>query len=201
VFAHSSGLSRHKKVHTEISNSFNTTHSHNTINSHNTTNNITNNYNVHIHLHPFGEETTEHIENDEEFLKKCIGGLITGSIPNLVENIFFNDEVPQNHNVQLKREHFPGKMMVYKKDGDTMEWREEDLENVVANMITKSNALLIRCNNRFYCFDDLTTEEEKELHDIRMRKFNAVATKKRGVYGPIKSGVISIAKDARRREK
>lgn len=97
---------KHIKSHPEINNISNTNKINNdqqTINimnnSHNTTN-ITNNVvnNINITINKFGKEDVQHI-TDEVLVKILNDGY--KSFNNLIKEIHFNKDVPQNHNVYI----------------------------------------------------------------------------------------------------
>lgn len=54
---------------------------------------------IHIHLHPFGQENMTDITR--EFCRNCIRDGVSGVI-RMLDAIFFNDNKPENHNVKLR---------------------------------------------------------------------------------------------------
>jgi hypothetical protein len=231
-FSHQSGLYRHRKVHIDNHSEIHTnshndttnntninTHSHNQTNTHHdhsVTNNTTNNTNSHnqtnynidavnVTMNLFGKETTEHVEQDNEFMTKCLKEILQAGIPNLIEKIYFNKDVPENNNVKLKREHYPKKMLVFtQEEGSKPYWKEEDLDFIVDKMIDKGRTLLVKHNDKLYRFEEIDKIEDDELraltidrYDLRQTRFDAVKSRRKGVYGPIKSGVVSRARSAR----
>jgi hypothetical protein len=227
-FSHSCSLRRHMKVHIhdecpkpqsnvtnnniQVSHNENMsqqhTHQSNNNNSHNMTNchNTTTNNNHHhiniqnvtmnVNILPFGKEDIQEVENDQEFLTKCLKNILQHGIPDLVQKIYFNEELPQNRNVKLVREHKPSKMLVYvgnQDDTDGGRWEERPMDITVDTMIDKGCRILIKHNNQLYCID-------KEIMDLRNEKFSKIHNKQRGVYGNIKHGVISKAREMRSRD-
>ncbi len=211
-FAHAAGLSRHKSTHKKTDevvnnvvhavhnnchsadNSYNTTtNSNNVNNSHNavTIENLT--QNIHIHINPMGTEDLWHIENDQAFLTKCLQNILADGIPNLVEKIYMDPEMPQNHNVKLQREKPPGTMMVYIKQGEgDMKWVPRDLNTTLDTMIEKGSNILIMHNNSVY-----RITKDHETFDHRSNNISHVRAKKRGVYGKIRQGVLCKVKEKR----
>jgi hypothetical protein len=199
------------------------THSHNTTNnttntttqSHNTTNTTTNSHNQNINIETlnvvqlrlFGDEFTSHVENDHEFMTKCLKDVLSQGIPDLVNKIYFNPAVPENRNAKLEREHKPSRVMVFTQEGDeNPQWKPKDLNEVVSKMIDKGCTLLVKHNNTLFCVDaqgdfarQLSTDE-KELYDFRSDRISSIKNKKRGLYGSIKNNVIIKAKEAKERE-
>jgi uncharacterized C2H2 Zn-finger protein len=216
-YNHLSGLYRHKsKCHvnddncpitsTENSNNINSTNTisnsqnisnsnNNTTNSHNSTvTNITNiTQNVTINLNPIGKEDLAHILQDTEFLTKCLKDVAVDGIPNLVEKIYFDPNVPQNHNVALKRIKKPSTVWVFEEqDNGEPEWREKDLVPVLDKMITKGSDILIRHNNHIFL---ISQPKDEELYHLRTEKLNNIRVKKKGCYRTVRDGVFQIVKD------
>lgn len=191
AFAHPSGLYRHKKEHTPPSSNDDADandhaqddHSHNNVNAIGTLNIATL-----VNINVFGKESLDHIDEDLDFLKSCLfNEVLSNAIPNIVEKIYFNQAVPENRNVKIKREHHPALMEVKTVAG----WEEKSMDAVVYHMIDKSNRALIRYNDKLYNLILQPTLEESEDQDRRTRKLNEVKYRKKGVYGPIKSGVLA----------
>jgi hypothetical protein len=183
----------HNNTHTEHSHNTttttNNTHSHNTTNN-NTTNNI-HNPTININLNIFGKEELDHILKDENLLLECLKNARTTGVQKLIQKIWCNDEVPQNQNVQLKREHRPKMVSVYtKEDNQEPQWVEKNAEIIIDQMIEKGTNMLIMYNNKLYrlhCED--ACESDEELHDIRTRTLADIRTRKRG-YGKFRDLAI-----------
>lgn len=205
-FSHASSLSRHKKKRhqtqgtTYIENSTNTSanHSHNTSNSHNTTNTTNNNsHNTNttiniqdVHIHPFGKEDISHVENDTAFLVNCIRNVLGEGIPHLVEKIYFNDAVPQNQNVKLNTSSYPVSMIVFA--GDPPKWEQRDLHLTANQMVQKAFHIIVRYNFNH-------PEDAPEKQEFKEEQFNKIRKKQKGVYAPIKRGVILKAREYKQR--
>ena len=181
-----------------ITNNNNSTNT--TTNNDNSTNNSNNTVhigslnveNISINILPFGKEDMSGVENNKEFLTKCLQELLLQGIPNVIEKIFFNQELPQNNNVKLRRSAYPTSMLVYAQENDSEppQWEERDLHQTLDQMIDKGYAVLFKHNNQLYCID-------KEIIDLRNDKLAKVKGKKRGVYGSIKQGVLLKARQAK----
>ena len=204
-FAHMPNLYRHRqRQHKDVvdatSNMTNSnngnqevTHSHNTSNSHNMTNcpiSVTNN--ISININPLGHEDLHHIENDHEFLTKCLRNVLADGIPNLLEKIYMDPCVPENHNIKLQRTKPPGVMMVYTKsnDGETSNWVNMDLHSTLDTMIEKGSNILIKHNNQVF-----RITKDNDSFDMRTTNISNVRRKKKGVYGKIRNGVLCKVKN------
>ena len=102
-----------------------------------TNNNIQNNTqnNIHIHINAFGNENIDYITDNTKL--RCIKH-ITQSIPMLVRKIHFNPKHPENHNVKITNHRLP----FVKVLNENKEWKYEDKERTVSNIITKSYTML-----------------------------------------------------------
>lgn len=101
-----------------------------------TTNTIaTNSFNtVHVHINNFGEENLSYLSN--EFLEKCFETEVTG-VKTLMDNIYFNIDHPENHNVRLTSlKHAIAE--VYKDN----QWIPKGLHDTIERMILKSVTLI-----------------------------------------------------------
>jgi hypothetical protein len=199
-FSYKSGLYRHLGTHKQATP---TTHATVKVTGNNnvtntTVNNVTNNYNlsqnVTINVLPMGQEDISHVLEDTEFLTKCLKNVLLDGIPNLVEKIYMDPETPKNHNVLLKRIKKPGTMLVLVKTpgNDTPEWVEKPLNTTLDEMIEKGSGILIKHNNHIY-----RISHDEELWDDRSTKLSNVRSKKRGVYGNIRDGVLCKVKNNR----
>jgi Cu/Zn superoxide dismutase len=203
-FQHSSSLSRHKATHKKsfepnqesMISSHNTTQSHNNqsfntttnSNSNNTTTNSNNttNINITINLSPYGEHSVSHVEEKLQALTSCLKNILGDGIPNVVEMIHMDPKVPENHNVRLKRERHPGKMLVYvRKEDGTAQWEEKDLNTTLHQLIVEGTDILIRHNNK------IMNEQDIELYYMKSEKLSNIRSKKRGSYAGVKNGVLS----------
>lgn len=226
-FSYASGLSRHKKEHLSLTINDNTassstttnvtnTNSNNTTNNQNS-NNTTSNQNSHnnttitnsqntfniqtlnmnVQLLPFGEEDIRHVEDDKTMLLECLKKILTDGIPNIIEKIHFNSAVPQNHNVKLKRIKHPATMLVYTKNSDGQTgWEEKSMDTTLDALIDNGCDILIKFKTNDLPID-FNDRDQVEINDMRNEKISNIKSKKRGVYGQIKTGVICKAKESR----
>ena len=100
----------------------------------NTTN--TNNQNINININNFGSENTNHLT--DEFLSKCLFSCNTG-IKNLMKEIHFNPQVPENHNIRVYSR--KGKILEKYADGG---WHVCDQNNTLDEMIRKGYRILFQ---------------------------------------------------------
>lgn len=207
-YSYSSGLSRHKKTHNKSENEkiIHTTLETSIVGDHNAItinmpidNSTQMNINsLTLNILPFGKEVTEHIEDNKVLLDNCIRNLSSRGIPNIVEAIFFNEDLPQNQNVKLGREHHPPQMMVYMEEADgRLRWKSCDRHTVLHEMIKKGCSILVKYNNEIFCIDRIQdwTHDEKEIFDNRNEKLAKATSKARGVYGPLKSAILNVAQN------
>lgn len=97
--------------------------------------NIETQNNIHIHINAFGNENIDYITDNTKL--RCIKH-ITQSIPMLVRKIHFNPKHPENHNVKITNHRLP----FVKVLNENKEWKYEDKERTVSNIITKSYTML-----------------------------------------------------------
>ena len=195
------GLSRHKKVHTHEPTIAinNTTDSHDTNitttnNSHNTTV-IIENLHLTVQILPFGKEDISSIQNDMEFLNRCIRQGVDKAIPDVVKEIFLNQNLPQNQNVKLGKEHHPAEMKVYKADTVTgvPAWELAPRSRVLQELVEKG-ATVLQTHNNHILNTSGGNEEAKDKYDRRNTKLIDVKSKKRGTAG-VKQAVLSKFRD------
>lgn len=97
--------------------------------------NIETQNNIHIHINAFGNENIDYITDNTKL--RCIKH-ITQSIPMLVSKIHFNPKHPENHNIKITNHRLP----FVKVLNENKEWKYEDKERTVSNIITKSYTML-----------------------------------------------------------
>lgn len=227
-FSYPHGLRRHIKVaHAETSNTLNTsitnanttntnttntntTSSHNNSHSHNnTTNNAhcqntncENTYNcpITINLNVYGNERIDYIEENTELLTKHLKEVSRNGIPDLIERIFLNKEVPENHNVKLKREHHPKLFEVFVSNGtEGGEWKHMKADEIINDMIHKGLDIMIRQNGNMLSVSNNPTSKERDDFDWRNNTINNIKTKKRGSrYVPIRDMVMTRFRESKR---
>ena len=95
-----------------------------------------NNVNINIEIKPFGEESTDHIS--KEIAIKCFKRGVYGLI-DMLDMIYFNSEVPENHNVKLKS--LKNKLVEVFKDSS---WETRDFTTTVDRMISVSRSHVMK---------------------------------------------------------
>lgn len=194
TFAHASGLYRHNKkahpshprAHNASTNNItnNVTNNFTTIND-NSTHNITNNYN--IVLNGYKNETTDHI--DDEYLEKCFRAGVGNGIAMLFNKIYLNDEVPENKNIRLKRQHHPTTVEVFEKPKHgTPAWISKIAEPEFASIIRDITLMMNIYNNH---------NKDKETVDFRFDALQNVSLRKKGWYAPVKHNIINDLANAK----
>ena len=208
-FSHLSSFYRHKKTHTAdevdtsiaINNSNNTTNTTNTnIDSHDThiDNSVANNITIEhltIQLLPFGKEDLSQIQNDTEFLNRCIREGVERAIPLIVKQIFLNENLPQNQNVRMGKDHKPSEMIVYKADinGGEPSWRHQPRAAILQDLVDKGATVLQTHNSHIYHTSEKTLDDSED-YDRRNGKIINAKSGKRGT-GKIKVAVLDRIKD------
>ena len=104
-------------------NSGNTTNNNNNNNNHNSHNTINNT----IHINNYGNENTDYLKGD--YLNNLLQGAFT-AIPKLIENIHFNPQHPENHNIKITNKKEPY-VKIRKNDKWELQDKKETLETLV----------------------------------------------------------------------
>ena len=184
-----------------INNSNNTTNTTNTnIDSHDThiDNSVANNITIEhltIQLLPFGKEDLSQIQNDTEFLNRCIREGVERAIPLIVKQIFLNENLPQNQNVRMGKDHKPSEMIVYKADinGGEPSWRHQPRAAILQDLVDKGATVLQTHNSHIYHTSEKTLDDSED-YDRRNGKIINAKSGKRGT-GKIKVAVLDRIKD------
>ena len=206
-FTQASNLSRHKKTHTaeEIAASIAINNNSNNTNSNNTTNNIDSHDTINnnsitiehltIQLLPFGKEDLSTIQNDTEFLNRCIREGVERAIPIIVKQIFLNHDLPQNQNIRLGKERKPSEMLVYRSElqGDEPAWERAPRDMVLQDLVDKGATVLQTHNSHIYHTSEKTPDDSDD-YDRRNGKIIDAKSGKRGT-GKIKVAVLDKIKD------
>jgi uncharacterized C2H2 Zn-finger protein len=228
-FSYHSGLSRHMKTHVTITNSNNTstshshntdshnienhthshnienhTHSHNTTNNNNTTINQPININQPITINVFGKEDLTHVVNDKEFLTNCLKDVLRDGIPNLIEKIYLNPDIPENHNIRLKTAKYPPvvEVIVGKDDrGQPIVENKDAFELYEYIIRNKGTSLLVVHKDELFKEIMEPNDGDRELYGLRTKRLADINTKKKGVYGGVRNGVHAKFRTARMRER
>jgi uncharacterized C2H2 Zn-finger protein len=101
-------------------------------NVHNTQNN---NNNININIMNFNQENLDYITH--EFARSCFDSGVHGVNP-MIDKIYFNEEHPENHNVQLVSLNH-GVVEVYKNN----KWIADAIVNVIDRMISHSTGTML----------------------------------------------------------
>ena len=147
------------------------------IQNNNNTSNIQNNNNT-IIINNFGNESYAHIS--DEFKEKCIRSLTNSGVIKLIENVHFNKDVPENHNIKihsLKSQ----QLSVYNNN----EWNIKDKNNVLDDMIMNATASLCR---HYHGSAELKEIDIKELH-------YEIFTNLQSIYGRVKERYYPIRRE------
>ena len=124
--------------------------------------NVVNNiYNVVI-INTFGYENTDYLES--ELMKDC---LKERNLSRLVEQIHFNPEHPENHNLRIKNK--KEKLMEYWEEG---RWIVDNSEKVLHECIFNSGFRVLKTfykKNKTELYNEIK-EENDYIEDIRIRQ-------------------------------
>jgi uncharacterized C2H2 Zn-finger protein len=216
-FSHTKNLTRHcKDFHAALINSQNTTqtHAHNTTtSSHNTTNtnttqshnnqslntnslNTVNNPTININLNVFGQERIDYILEDTEFLTKCLKDVLRNGITDIFKAVHLNNEVPENKNIKLKRQHHPKHVEVFmeNEDGEN-DWVTKLADPIIEDSIKKfADMLYIHKDNVFREIENPTIDDQ-ETDDRRREKLSSIKQKKRSSnYAQIRDSIMLALK-------
>lgn len=115
----------------------------------NNVNNITTN---NIQINSFGQENLDHLPKD--FLTSCF---MMKNIPSLIENIYFDEECPENHNVKLRSS--KNKTANIYDDG---KWKVRPVDRIIDEMVNKGQTIL----SKHYKFNKECVEEEMSEDEI-----------------------------------
>tara|TARA_Y100000768_G_scaffold387694_1_gene379884 strand:- start:14889 stop:15812 length:924 start_codon:yes stop_codon:yes gene_type:complete len=125
--------------------------------------NITNNKVININLNNYGSENVDYIN------KKELTRLLTGAfhaIPKLVENIHFNPEHPENHNIKITNKKEP-----YIKVRKDNKWQLQDKKETLENLVDDKYYIL---EDHFGDLDDNTLKAHtKAMIEKFIDRFNS----------------------------
>jgi hypothetical protein len=135
--------------------------SNNTTN-HIITNNVTNNI-INIQLNKYGDEDISHLTH--EFLSYCLLNPRKG-LPNLIENIHYNKDVPCNHNLKYKSTK-QNLLEKYVEEG----WIDCDASNTLEELIKKGYKILNSHFAEHYMNDPTIYEDEMKQRAYERFRF------------------------------
>ncbi len=133
-------------------------------NTYNTYNNVVNNT-LNININPYGSETLTHLTT--EFLSHCLHNPRRG-ITELIENIHYNDNVPENKNLRFKS----SKKNTFEKYLDE-QWMECDASNTLDELIRKGYRVLSRHYDENFRGKPEYEEDDMKREAIEMFRFLA----------------------------
>jgi hypothetical protein len=149
-------------------------------------NNVTNtNNHININLNNFGQETTSHLSSD--FLSHCILNPSKG-FPSLIQNIHYNNEVPENHNIRCRSL----KRNIFETYVDS-EWKPCDASNTLDELIKKGYRILnahytVHFMNDPDIFEDVNKQRAYE-------RFRFLSDRKCSDYFAVKRELRLLVKD------
>jgi hypothetical protein len=159
----------------------------NTVIINNNSNNTTNNVNTinNVSLNSFGNENVSYLSH--EFLSYCLMNPKMG-MKTLIENIHYNKDYPENHNVRCKSL----KQNVFERYIDS-EWRVCDASNTLDELIRKGYRIL----NTHYAEHFLTDPEffDNEMKQRAMEKFRFLGDTTCTDYFAVKRDIRLLVKD------
>ena len=156
-----------------ISNSNNNSNNSNSNNNNNNNTNSHNNITNNITIKNFGQERMDHITREQicEYIKYPYD-----MIPKIVEDVHFNDKVPENKNLQLvnkKDKH------IKVKEND--EWNYKCLDETLFYLIDGKSCFIE------FCFENLLKLEKTELDKLLTPSERKTYIKFRDEYDKIES--------------
>jgi hypothetical protein len=129
-------------------------------------NNGTINNTIVINLNAFGQEDTSHLS--QEFLSYCINNPKKG-LSSLIENIHYNEEVPENHNLRCRSL----KRNIFEKYVGT-QWIMCDASNTLDELIRKGYRILEAYFSEHFMTDPSFFDDETKAH--AMQRFRYILT-------------------------
>jgi hypothetical protein len=145
---------------------------------------INNTYNITITRNDFGSEDTSYITDD--FIKYCIENPSRG-IAELIENIHYNPEHPENHNIRCKSL----KKNVFEKCVDS-EWTLCDASNTLDELIKIGYRVM-----NTYFMDNInndSTIQDDEVQQTRYQIFRFLSDKSSNQYFSVKRDLRLLVK-------
>ena len=172
------------KKQTNTNNCNNNT-TNNTNNCNNKTNN-TNNFNFNINV--FGQENTEHIDN-QTFVS--IMDHVYKAIPLLVQVLHFDKDHPENNNIKITNKKLPYATVM----GENKKWKTIDKKDAIENMM----------NNGYNLLDEKYDENKEELSAFKQQCFEDFQEKyenddkkvKKQIKTEVELMVINESKDSK----
>lgn len=142
-----------------------------------------NHYHVNIIINPYGTETTSHLT--PEFLTNCMFQCNDG-MKNLIQQIYFNPGIPENHNVRYKSK----KQNLLETMGMNQRWIECDQSTTLDDMISKGHKVLCK-----HFIDSINEKEVKERQECVQMWLAQMASKTGKKYFDLKRDLFWMIKD------
>jgi hypothetical protein len=136
-------------------------------------------------LNNYGDEDISHLSDD--FLSYCLMNPKKG-MTNLIQNIHYNKDVPENHNLRFKSD----KKNLFEKWVDS-EWRLCDASNTLDELIKKGYKILNSHYTDFLMND--TSLMDDEMKQIMMERFRFLGDTKCTDYYDVKRNLRVLIKD------
>lgn len=136
-------------------------------------------------INAYGNEKTEHLTHD--FLSHCLLNPSKG-LPSLIENIHYNKEFPENHNLRCKSL----KQNIFEKYVDS-EWRECDASNTLDELIRKGYRILNAHYMEHIMNDPSVYEDENRIK--MYERFRFLADNTCNPYHAVKRELRILVKD------
>lgn len=130
------------------------------VNNYNTTNNVQNNIINQVNINAFGKEKLDHIT--KEFLTTC---LINNDVIEIVKQINFNPNVPENHNVKRitsSQDYYKNQFLAtFEEDGT---WKRKFKEDVLSSILNKGFKAMMDHMISLINANDISVEDSARLH-------------------------------------
>lgn len=136
-------------------------------------------------LNNYGDEDISHLS--EDFLSYCLMNPKKG-MTNLIQNIHYNKDVPENHNLRFKSD----KKNLFEKWVDS-EWRLCDASNTLDELIKKGYKILNSHYTDFLMND--TSLMDDEMKQIMIERFRFLGDTKCTDYYDVKRNLRVLIKD------
>lgn len=151
-------------------------------------NNITNNNinnTLNINMNSYGNEDISHLTHD--MLSHCLFNPSKG-LPQLIDNIHYNPNVPTNHNLRFKSsKHNSFEKLIGEQ------WHECDASNTLDELIRKGYKVLNAHYAEFYMTNPEYTENE--MKQRALERFRFLSDKTSNEYHSVKRDLRLLVKD------
>lgn len=182
----------HSQIMNENVNNTTNTNSHNSISIET----------LNVSVVPFGEHDISFLQEDREFLQRCLNQAVVNAIPKIIERIHLNDEKPENKNVKLKRIKRPATMLVSTRmHNDDIKWIETDLDDTILSLVKEGVHVLMTFGDGEYYDVEIVDREAQSEYDYKKIELYDLKTKKHGTFGPTKDKIITLFKREREKER